>query len=69
MMITTKIKKNINDAKNDDINDKSNWTLKRNELKSIIIRIIIITVIIIIIIIMIIIITTIRWRDKQYQEW
>ena len=24
MMITTKIKKNINDAKNDDINDKSN---------------------------------------------
>ena len=58
MMITTKIKKNINDAKNDDINDKNNWTLKRNELKSIIIRII--RIIIRIMIIMIIIITTIR---------
>ena len=33
MMIITEIKKNINDAKNDDINDKSNWTLKRNNTK------------------------------------
>ena len=33
MMIITKIKKNINDAKNDDINDKSNWTHKRNNTK------------------------------------